>query len=155
MTENRAAQLIHDLELQPHPEGGYFREVYRSPTELGDRSAVTTIYFLLKAGDISRLHQVDADEIWHWYEGASLHLLSLTPELNRLDTLTLGPPAAGRAPVQVIPAHHWQAAESSGAYTLVGCTVAPGFEFSGFRFMQETEKQATIRSAFPEAARFL
>jgi predicted cupin superfamily sugar epimerase len=155
MTGNRADQLIQELDLQPHPEGGYFREVYRSATESDGRSVVTTIYFLLRAGEISRLHQVDADELWHWYEGAPLRLLSMTPGLDSLEPLSLGCPEDGCRPVLAIPANYWQAAESTGAYTLAGCTVAPGFEFSGFRFLDDNAQQESVQRAYPDATRFL
>mgnify|MGYP004003571683 FL=1 len=127
-----AEELIKDLGLKPHPEGGHYREIYRHEDKFGGRGAVTTIYFLLKAGETSKWHRVDADEIWHHYDGAPL-ALSIAAEGEKSRTLTLGKDlAAGEAPVQVVPANIWQAAKSQGDWTLVGCTVAPAFDFDGF-----------------------
>ncbi|HWY62064.1 MAG TPA: cupin domain-containing protein [Rhizomicrobium sp.] len=125
-----ADDLIARLGLQPHPEGGHFRETFRD-CALG-RAFSTAIYFLLKAGEASRWHRVDAAEVWHFYRGAPLELkIGKTVHI-------LGPDVAnGEAPQLVVPAGEWQAAKSLGAYTLVGCTVAPGFEFSGFEMAPE------------------
>jgi predicted cupin superfamily sugar epimerase len=122
---SEAGRLIALLDLKPHPEGGYFRETFR---DNGDgRAASTAIYFLLKAGQASRWHRVDAAEVWHFYRGAPLelwigkHIYILGPDIDQ-----------AQAPQVVVPPHAWQAARSLGDYTLVGCTVAPGFEFSKF-----------------------
>ena len=124
MTE--ADRLIAALELKPHPEGGCFREMFRD-AKGGTRSHSTAIYFLLKAGEVSRWHRVDAAEIWHWYRGAALEL-KIGKERH-----VLGPAIErGERPQIVVPAGAWQMARSLGDYTLVGCTVAPGFEFAGF-----------------------
>jgi hypothetical protein len=186
----RAADLVQNLGLQLHPEGGWYREVYRSPTRVdttrGPRSALTTIYYLLERNQLSRWHVVQADEIWHFYGGAPLELLDYSPESRRLLRHRLGDIAgreegatsvamvaaggsgderptsaatiaagSGReegptsAPtvaagdvtegattfVATIPAGIWQAARSVGDYTLVGCTVGPGFEFADFQFV--------------------
>ena len=128
-----ADDLINRLGLAPHPEGGYYREVYRHEDEFGGRGAVTTIYFLLKAGEKSKWHRVDADEIWHHYDGAPVELSIAAEEGANVDAFILGKDiAAGEAPVRVVPAHHWQTAKSLGAWTLIGCTVAPAFDFDGF-----------------------
>lgn len=121
---SEANRLIRLLDLKPHPEGGHFRETFRD----GDgRGHSTAIYFLLKAGEISRWHRVDAAEVWHFYRGAPLELL-----IGR-QTYLLGPNVdEGQAPQIVVPPHVWQAAKSLGDYTLVGCTVAPGFDFQHF-----------------------
>lgn len=120
-----ADRLIQLLDLKPHPEGGYFRETFRDAT--GGRAHSTAIYFLLKAGQASRWHRVDAAEVWHFYRGAPLEL-----KIGR-DTYILGPDIdEAQMPQLVVPPHAWQAARSLGDYTLVGCTVAPGFEFSKF-----------------------
>lgn len=131
MQQGEAQALIRRLGLQPHPEGGHYRETYRAPAGAGERAAVTLIYFLLQAGEVSAWHRVDAVEIWHWYAGAPL-LLTVWDGQGRRD-LPLGPDlAAGQEPQRVVPKDAWQTAQSLGDWTLVGCTVAPGFEFSGF-----------------------
>jgi predicted cupin superfamily sugar epimerase len=126
-----AADVIRLLDLKPHPEGGHFRETFRDPRCVDGRSVSTAIYFLLARGERSHWHRVDAAEIWHWYAGAPL-LLRVGGGAGT-STLRLGTDfAVGERPQAVIPAGIWQSAESLGDWTLVGCTVAPGFEFSGF-----------------------
>lgn len=126
-----AEAVIALLELQPHPEGGFFRETFREKAADGGRGASTAIYFLLRAGERSHWHKVDASEIWHWHAGAPLKL-RIADAGGKRDVL-LGPDlAAGERPQGVVPPFAWQAAESLGAWTLVGCTVAPAFDFSGF-----------------------
>jgi uncharacterized protein len=127
-----ADDIIRLLELAPHPEGGHFRETFRDSAAPGAGRAVSTaIYFLLRRGERSRWHRVDAAEVWHWYAGSPL-LLSVS-DGGRRSTHRLGSNlGAGERPQAVVPAQAWQQAESLGDYTLVGCTVAPGFEFSGF-----------------------
>lgn len=145
----RAKALIRRLRLQPHPEGGYYREIHRGDEKVGTgrgaRSAVTTIYFLLPRGACSRFHRVESDEIWHHYEGAPLRLIRLDPDLEAKEEMRLGPLAGKTAPVAVIPRGHWQAAESLGDYTLVGCTVGPGFDFADFRLIGEREGALVAR----------
>lgn len=129
-----ADDLIERLGLEPHPEGGFYREVYRHEDPYGGRGAVTTIYFLLKAGEVSKWHRVDADEIWHHYDGASLELSIAAEKGAPVEAFILGKDfAKGETAVQVVPAHHWQAAKSQGPWTLAGCTVAPAFNFDGFK----------------------
>ena len=126
-----AEAVIALLELQPHPEGGFFRETFREKADDGGRGASTAIYFLLRAGERSHWHKVDASEIWHWHAGAPLKL-RIADAAGKRDVM-LGPDlAAGERPQGVVPPFAWQAAESLGAWTLVGCTVAPAFDFSGF-----------------------
>jgi uncharacterized protein len=127
-----AEDIIRLLDLRPHPEGGHYRETFRDPAIAGSsRSASTAIYFLLKAGEFSRWHRVDAAEVWHWYAGAPLSLAIM--ECGSRTDFRLGTDfAAGERPQAVVPANAWQQAVSLGAWTLVGCTVAPGFEFAGF-----------------------
>jgi predicted cupin superfamily sugar epimerase len=127
-----AAEIVGLLGLRPHPEGGHFRETFRDARAVGGGRAVSTaIYFLLARGERSHWHRVDAVEVWHYYAGAPL-LLEIA-EGARRTSLTLGPDiAAGERPQGVVPAHAWQAAHSLGDWTLVGCTVAPGFDFAGF-----------------------
>ena len=125
-------EIIRLLELQPHPEGGHFRETWRAPAPPGERAAGTAIYYLLQAGEFSHWHRVDAAETWHFYAGAPL---SLTVSRNGHDAEAwrLGPEIlAGQRPQLVVPAGWWQCATSLGAFTLVGCTVSPGFRFEGF-----------------------
>jgi predicted cupin superfamily sugar epimerase len=129
-----ADELIARLGLQLHPEGGHYRQTFRAaPSEGGTpRGASTAIYFLLKAGERSHWHRVDADEIWHHYAGAPLDL-SLSDDGKQVRHLRLGSDfLIGEEPQLVVPRHVWQAARSLGSWTLVGCTVAPAFEFSGF-----------------------
>ena len=127
-----ADEIIAALQLAPHPEGGWFRETWRADAPDGKRAAGTAIYYLLKAGERSHWHRVDAAEIWHYYAGAPLRLALSHDGETRKDR-TLGPDlAAGQAPQIIVAPGEWQAAESLGDYTLVGCTVSPGFEFSGF-----------------------
>lgn len=127
-----AAAVIARLHLVPHPEGGHYREVFRdSRCDAHGRAASTAIYFLLARGERSHWHRVDAVEVWHYYAGSPL-ALQIADEHGRR-TLHLGPDMmAGEAPQIVVPAGAWQAAESLGDWTLVGCTVAPGFDFAGF-----------------------
>ena len=127
MTE--ADRLIQALDLAPHPEGGWYRQTWIGP-EVAGRASGTAILFLLKADEVSHWHRVDADEIWLWHAGAPL-ILSTGQDAARHHRL--GPDVlAGEAPQLVVPAGHWQAARSEGAYTLVSCTVSPGFRFAGF-----------------------
>jgi len=128
-----AAEVIRLLELAPHPEGGHFRETFRDPRTVdGRRGASTAIYYLLARGERSHWHRVDAVEIWHWHAGAPLRL-GIAGEGRPAAWLTLGPDlASGARPQGVVPFNAWQAAESLGDWTLVGCTVAPAFEFAGF-----------------------
>ena len=128
--------IIRLLGLQPHPEGGHYRETFRDAAastaeDATGRAYSTAIYFLLRAGEISRWHRVDAAEVWHWYAGAQL-LLTVADASGRRDVRLGIDLAAGERPQAVVPAQAWQQARSLGAWTLVGCTVAPGFEFAGF-----------------------
>lgn len=156
----RAQELIHQLRLQPHPEGGHYSEVFRSPRRVRlagvagpERSALTTIHFLLGTGEVSRWHRLDADETWHFEEGEPLELFLLDHSAKILTRLRLGPFAPGAAPVQVVPAGSWVAARPLGAYALVGCTVGPGFEPSGFALLQDDPGLAAgVREGFPEVA---
>lgn len=130
-----ADEIITLLELQPHPEGGYFRETFRDKALDGERGGSTAIYFLLRAGERSHWHRVDAVEMWHWHAGAplNLHIAEGARGEGARHTVRLGPDLRqGERPQGLVPAHAWQAAESLGDWTLVGCTVAPAFEFSGF-----------------------
>jgi predicted cupin superfamily sugar epimerase len=124
-------ELIAVLGMKPHPEGGWYVETWRDPAPQGERAACTAIYFLLEAGQHSHWHRVDATEIWLWHGGAPLRLETNLEGAAR--EITLGPDLAGeQRPQAVVPKNAWQAAESLGAWTLVSCVVAPGFEFTGF-----------------------
>jgi uncharacterized protein len=126
-----AADIVRLLDLVPHPEGGRFRETFRDHRRVdGGRAASTSMYFLLAHGERSRWHRIDAAEVWHFYAGAPLLLETTAGKAAAVARVTLGPDlAAGERPQAVVPAGAWQAAKSLGAWTLVGCTVAPGFEF--------------------------
>jgi len=128
------AEVIALLDLRPHPEGGHFRETFRDARQIaGERAASTAIYYLLARGERSRWHRVDATEVWHWYAGAPLALDLAPADAAPITRILLGPDLArGDRPQAVVEALTWQTAASAGAWTLVGCTVAPGFEFAGF-----------------------
>jgi hypothetical protein len=128
---NWAEDVIARLDLAPHPEGGHYRETWRAGARAGGRAAGSAIYYLLAAGERSRWHRVDADEIWHFYGGAPL-ALTVASDGAAVTRLLGRDLEAGELPQVVVPAGHWQTAESRGAWTLVGCTVSPAFEFSGF-----------------------
>ncbi len=127
-----AAEIIELLDLKPHPEGGFYRETFRDSVTVAGRAASTAIYFLIPDGVVSRWHRVDAAEVWHWYAGSALSL-SIASPTEGVSTVTLGNNMAqGYVPQAVVPAKQWQQAQSLGAWTLVGCSVAPGFTFEGF-----------------------
>lgn len=134
-----AADLIEKLQLKPHPEGGWFREIHRATekvtTERGTRSAMTTIYYLLERAQLSRWHVVQSDEIWHFYSGAPLELIVYDPATHVCKPTLLDAPVQGREPVGIVRAGEWQAARTLGDYSLVGCNVGPGFEFADFQFV--------------------
>ena len=144
MTEPSAADVIARLELKPHPEGGYYRETFRdSRADPQGRARSTAIYYLLGRGDRSQWHRIDAVEIWHYYSGAAL-TLQIANDGCAPHIITLGPNvAAGERPQAIVPAGAWQAAETSGDWTLVGCTVAPGFEFASFELAKGELFQTT------------
>jgi predicted cupin superfamily sugar epimerase len=140
----RAAALRRSLQLQPHPEGGDFRELFRSARVVQPqdgrpaRSALTCIDFLLEAGQYSAWHRVASDEAWHLLEGGPLRLWLVPPDLSALTHVDLAPvDDVGHAPRHVVPAHWWQAAEPLGTFAYVGATVGPGFEFADFGFGRE------------------
>ena len=129
---SEADDIIATLDLKPHPEGGFFRETFRDKTDASGRALSTAIYYLLRAGEQSRWHRVkDAVEVWHWYAGEALELLIANGRGR--SRILLGPRLEkGERPQAAVPANAWQSARPLGAYALVGCTVAPGFEFSQF-----------------------
>ncbi|MEL7462641.1 MAG: cupin domain-containing protein [Pseudomonadota bacterium] len=127
-----ARDIIETLGLEPHPEGGWYRETWRAEAAEGERAVGTAIYYLLEAEQFSHWHRVDAAEVWLWHAGAPL-ALTLSPDGHDAEAKILGPELAqGQRPQVVIPPNWWQTAASLGRFTLVSCTVSPGFEFSGF-----------------------
>ncbi len=127
-----ARQVVELLDLQPHPEGGHYRETWRHQSVDGGRGAGTAIYYLLEVGEVSAWHRVDAAELWHWYAGAPL-VLTISPNGHDAESVHLGPNLIrGERPQCCVPENAWQTAESLGAWTLVGCTVSPAFSFDGF-----------------------
>lgn len=158
----RARRLIADLRLQPHPEGGWFAELFRSARQVrtdgieGSRASLTSIAFLLTDRDVSRWHRLRSDEVWHWYEGDPLELLLLgehdtAPRRSRLGLL-----AGGSGPFAAVPAGTWQAARTLGAYSLVGCTVGPGFEFADLVLARDVPDAKKQLAGFgPEVAALL
>jgi predicted cupin superfamily sugar epimerase len=157
----RAAELVRSLDLAPHPEGGFYREIWRSSLDVapadrrGERAALTSIYYLLPADAVSRWHRVRSDEVWHHVEGAPLELVLIPPDGARLERMRLGPLASRLPPVHCVPAGWWQAAQSRGPYTLAGCTVGPGFTFADFELLADRPELAlALCEALPEARRF-
>ncbi len=125
-----ADKIITLLQLEPHPEGGHYRQTWQAAGS--GRAAGTCIYFLLKGDERSHWHRVDAAEIWHFYSGSPLILSIAADAAGPRKDHVLGPDlTAGARPQILVPPHHWQAARSTGDWTLVGCTVSPGFQFDG------------------------
>lgn len=147
----RATDLIRLLDLAPHPEGGAYKEIWRSPAPPGIRAAATSIYFLLDRGQCSRWHRVDAEEIWSHLEGGPLELW-LWNEGSRPERRVLGPvDASGTRPTAVVPAGCWQAARPVEGYVLTGCSVAPAFEFRGFELLADRPGSAeALRRTAPD-----
>lgn len=147
----RARELTALLRLEPHPEGGLFRRVFRSERTVtraaGEtRCALTTIHYLLIDGSFSRWHRVAADEAWHFLEGQPMELLVSPPTAHHVEHIVLGPASATTQPVYVVPADHWQAARPLGAYSLLGCSVGPGFDFADFTLARDLpEEEAELR----------
>ena len=155
----RADELVRRLGLRPHPEGGFYREVFRANRRVQPfdarpaRSALTVIYFLLAGGGASRWHRVASDEAWSWVEGDPLELLRITPALDSLTRQLVGAPGEGVEALAVVPAGEWQAARTTGAYTLVTCAVGPGFDFADFAMLSDHPREADlVRRHFPDAA---
>ena len=137
MTAMTADDVVRELALRPHPEGGFFREIFRDSAKEGRRGAATSIYFLLRGGEVSAWHRVDAVEIWSFHAGAPLRL-SVADEGGEITVHTLGAALdQGERPQAIVPAGAWQSAESCGDWTLVGCAVAPAFRFEGFDLAPE------------------
>jgi predicted cupin superfamily sugar epimerase len=149
----RADALIRALRLEPLIEGGFYREVFRSSARVvrsGDqanRSALTSIYFLLPAGTVSRWHRVTSDEVWHLYEGGGLDLFMAPPGCAPVQHVRLGTGLDTQGPTATVAAGWGQAARPAGEYALAGCTVGPGFEFADFRFLREEEEALAAMTA--------
>ena len=128
------SEIIRLLDMVPHPEGGHYAETYRSSAEADQRPAMTAIYYFLQADEVSAWHRIDADECWLWHAGGPLALTVSPPDGEGAAFTQLGPDLrAGQRPQFMVPANHWQTAGTLGAWTLVSCTVAPGFSFDGFK----------------------
>lgn len=158
----RAAELIRQLALQAHPEGGWYREIFRSAQTVQPadarpaRCAMTAIDFLLVRGQFSAWHRVASDEAWHHLEGGPLRLWLLAPEGDAIETIVLGPASAAATPRHIVPAHCWQAAEPLGDFAYVGATVGPGFDFADFGFGRDDPAlREALRRMQPELARLL
>ncbi len=156
----RVKTLIDTLRLQRHPEGGWYRETFRSTNSVrresdgAARSALTTIFFLLAAGEISRWHRVSSDEAWHHYEGVPLELLTFASDGSAAAIVQLGADAPSR--MHVVPAGFWQAARPLGDYSLVGCSVGPGFDFADFSLLGDlAAAQRPPRPALTDFERFV
>ena len=152
----RAQSLIRALALEPHPEGGYYREVFCSPQRItapyitGDRPGLTAIYFLLTAADHSRWHRLRFDECWSHLEGEPLMLHSFHADTHEHVEMRLGPLEAGAQPLHTVPAGLWQAAQPLGQYSLVSAIVGPGFEFADLTFLSdELESERILRANLP------
>ncbi|MHC5005681.1 MAG: cupin domain-containing protein, partial [Planctomycetota bacterium] len=157
-----AAALVERLDLRPHPEGGFYAETFRSPRRVvprdgrGERAALTSIYYLLPAGAVSRLHRVASDELWHHCEGAPLELVVLDGSPEQPRRLTLAGTGGGHEPVRAVAAGCWQAARSLGDFTLVSCTVGPGFEFDDFRMLKAgSAEAAALLARHPDLRAFV
>ncbi|MEZ4755724.1 MAG: cupin domain-containing protein [Flavobacteriales bacterium] len=159
--ERSAAELIDLLGLKPHPEGGFYRELYRSPRTVTtvdgrtERPALTTIYFLLPAGEVSRWHRVASDEVWHHLEGAPLELFLCDPGFRQVTRQVIGPFRSGLLPELVVMPMHWQAARSTGAYSVVACVVGPGFDFADFAMLRDLPEECALMERSQPAHRFL
>lgn len=134
-----AKEIIQQLDLSPHPEGGYYRRVHQTPDNAGSRGLMTAIYYLLEGGDFARWHKVDADELWFWHAGAPLVLETCPggPDSEVHEHILGTDLISGEQPQACVPAHRWQRAKSLGDYTLVSCSVSPGFLFDTYELAEE------------------
>jgi predicted cupin superfamily sugar epimerase len=158
----RAAELVERLGLRPHPEGGFYREIFRSTRRVQPydarppRTALTLIYFLLVDGGHSRWHRVRSDEAWSWVEGDALELFRIDAALSSFTRDLLGAPSAGHEAAAVVRAGDWQAARTTGAWTLVTCAVGPGFDFADFTMLSAQPAWAEeVARRHPEAAELI
>ena len=156
----RAEELITRLNLEPHPEGGFYRRIFRSEMDVrpgdgrGTRPALTTIYFVLVDDKASRWHRVMSDEAWHLYEGGPVELLEIDASITTMSRHHLASvDESDRQPVHIVGAGRWQAARSLGDYSFMGCTVGPGFDFADFRLLANDESAAAqVRERWPDVA---
>ena len=160
--ESAASRLASRLRLDPHPEGGRFRQLHRSgslvhvPGRDVLRPSLTSILFLLERGEVSRWHRVLSDEAWHFHEGEPLELLVVDAGFADVKRFVLGRASEGLAPLAVVPAGAWQAARPLGELALVACDVGPGFEFEDFVLLSDVSSEAArLRERFPDLARLL
>ena len=156
----RASELLNTLNMRPHPEGGHYVELYRSARRIEvlernlKRSAITAIYFLLASGEYSRWHRVMSDEMWHYHEGDAIELVLF--DRQGLRRVRLGPVSRETRPTAIVPAGTWQTGRTTGAYSLITCTVGPGFEFADFTLaIDYPEIAAKLADAGPDLARFI
>ncbi|MES1943882.1 hypothetical protein PC39_07204 [Salinisphaera sp. PC39] len=158
-SRTRADELIRELDLEPHPEGGHFRRHYAATATVepadgrGTRPALTSIYYLLRPGEIGRWHRVRSDEAWHFYEGTPLELLMMPPDMTDVRQRRLGPPGVDTRPAAVVPVGWWQAARPADGFALVGCSVGPGFDFADFELLRDRPAEAAaLRERHPDLA---
>lgn len=150
---------MHPTDLEEHPEGGKYKEVFRSlhkveAKHLGERSALTHIYFQLDAGEVSAFHKVSSEEVWNLYQGEGIRLYQWDGESEEVEVIDLSKSANQFC--HVVPAHHWQAAEPIGKSALVGCSVAPGFEFQDFVLLRDCSGLAEkLKKAQPNLTKFI
>lgn len=150
---SRSADLIAQLDLLPHVEGGHYRRVHTAASPEGGRPPLSAIHYLLSAGQRGVWHVVDADEVWHFVEGDPMELTVYYPAEARFERRRLGRIEDGCSPMHVVPAHAWQSARPFGSYALMTCIVAPGFEFAGFRLLQDDDPLAEKLLAFSDEGR--
>lgn len=136
--ENEITAIVNHLQLQPHPEGGFYKETYRCESQTqqihsnANRSACTAIYFMLTEGNFSAFHRIKSDEIWHFYSGSPIHLHTLSPEGHYQEIIIGADLSQNQHPQYIVPANYWFASEVKSNYALCGCTVSPGFDFADF-----------------------
>ena len=158
---SRAQELIKLLELQPHPEGGWYREIHRATATVSpadgrpERSALTSIYFLLERGQFSAWHVVASDECWQYCEGDPLELLMFDAGSGRTERVEVGPISGSRRSTSVVPPGVWQAARSLGEYTLVQCTVGPGFDFADFAMLRDSAERQKLKTRLGEWSKYV
>ncbi len=149
-SKGEVQNIVKRLDLKPHPEGGFYRETYRSAGKFGDKNHSTAIYFLLTPGNFSALHRIRSDEAWHFYSGGSITIVEITPKGDVKRTVIGNDFEKGEVPQYVVPAGNWFGSylNEGGEYALVGCTVSPGFEFTDF----EMGKRAELLEKYPRAS---